>query len=55
MVSAARALRDGMTVFRWDRVLPSSARTARYATHAPSLALIYDPARSGPAADELPL
>ncbi|MGH8921858.1 MAG: CoA-transferase, partial [Actinomycetes bacterium] len=40
-VSAARALRDGMTCFVGIG-LPSSAANLARATHAPSLVLIYE-------------
>ena len=53
-VSAARALRDGMTCFVGIG-LPSSAANLARATHAPSLVLIYESGTIGAKPDRLPL
>src|SRR5256886_10538040 len=53
-VSAARAMRDGMTCFVGIG-LPSSAATLARATHAPSLVLIYESGTIGAKPDRLPL
>ncbi|MGH3236780.1 MAG: CoA-transferase subunit beta [Streptosporangiaceae bacterium] len=53
-VSAARALRDGMTCFVGIG-LPSSAANLARATHAPSLVLIYESGTIGAKPAQLPL
>ena len=53
-VSAARALRDGMTCFVGIG-LPSSAANLARATHAPSLVLIYESGTIGARPTTLPL
>src|SRR5881296_2174860 len=53
-VSAARALRDGMTCFVGIG-LPSAAANLARATHAPSLVLIYESGTIGAKPDRLPL
>jgi len=53
-VSAARALRDGMTCFVGIG-LPSSAANLARATHAPSLVLIYESGTIGAKPGQLPL
>ena len=53
-VSAARALRDGMTCFVGIG-LPSAAANLARATHAPSLVLIYESGTLGAKPDRLPL
>src|SRR6201986_4262715 len=53
-VSAARALRDGMTCFVGIG-LPSSAANLARATHAPSLVLIYESGTIGAKPARLPL
>src|SRR5260370_1076662 len=53
-VSAARALRDGMTCFVGIG-LPSSAANLARATHAPSLVLIYESGTIGAKPRQLPL
>ena len=53
-VSAARALRDGMTCFVGIG-LPSSAANLARATHAPSLVLIYESGTIGAKPGRLPL
>src|SRR5689334_21842209 len=53
-VSAARALRDGMTCFVGIGLPRAAANLAR-ATHAPSLVLIYESGTLGAKPDRLPL
>jgi glutaconate CoA-transferase subunit B len=53
-VSAARALRDGMTCFVGIG-LPSAAANLARATHAPGLVLIYESGTIGAKPDQLPL
>jgi glutaconate CoA-transferase, subunit B len=53
-VSAARALRDGMTCFVGIG-LPSTAANLARATHAPGLVLIYESGTIGAKPDQLPL
>ena len=53
-VTAARALRDGMTCFVGIG-LPSAAANLARATHAPSLVLIYESGTLGAKPDRLPL
>ncbi|HVI38559.1 MAG TPA: CoA-transferase, partial [Gaiellales bacterium] len=53
-VSAARALRDGMTCFVGIG-LPSAAANLARATHAPSLVLIYESGTLGAKPGRLPL
>jgi glutaconate CoA-transferase subunit B len=53
-VSAARALRDGMTCFVGIG-LPSAAANLARATHAPGLVLIYESGTIGAKPDRLPL
>ena len=53
-VSAARALRDGMTCFVGIG-LPSAAANLARATHAPDLVLIYESGTIGAKPDQLPL
>jgi glutaconate CoA-transferase subunit B len=53
-VSAARALRDGMTCFVGIG-LPSAAANLARVTHAPNLVLIYESGTIGARPDQLPL
>jgi len=53
-VSAARALRDGMTCFVGIG-LPSAAANLARATHAPRLVLIYESGTIGAKPSQLPL